>query len=176
VNFYEFFMADGTAEDVAREIERVALQRLETAIHRGPGAVCDVSDPVMHQAASRPSVLVVEPDPVSVELLTAALEAAGFDVRTFQNGESALASLEASPPDLVICEAMTPRLNGFAIRERLRASAPLEAIPFILVSHRKTEELIRKAVDADIRHYLRKPLSITEIVGLAANLTRSAAR
>ena len=68
---------------------------------------------------------------------------------------------------------MTPRLNGFVIRERLRASPRLEAIPFILVSHRKTEDMIRRAVDADIRHFFRKPLSIVEIVGLAVNLTRN---
>ena len=57
-----------------------------------------------------------------MELLSAALDAAGFEVLAFQNGEAAMASLEASPPSLVICEAMTPRLNGFVIRERLRAS------------------------------------------------------
>jgi DNA-binding response OmpR family regulator len=126
----------------------------------------------MPAVEDRPSVFVIEPDPVAVELLTAALDAAGFDVASFQNGEAAIASLEASPPSLVICEAMTPRLNGFVIRERLRASPRLEAIPFILVSHRKTEEMIRKAVEADIRHFFRKPLSIIEIVGLARNLTR----
>jgi DNA-binding response OmpR family regulator len=121
-------------------------------------------------------VFVIEPDPVSVELLTAALDAAGFEVLSFQNGEAAIASLEASPPSLVICEAMTPRLNGFVIRERLRASPRLAVIPFILVSHRKTEEMIRRAVEADIRHFFLKPLSIVEIVGLAVNITRSPSR
>ncbi len=97
-------------------------------------------------------------------------------MHSFQNGEAAIASLEASPPSLVVCEAMTPRLNGFVIRERLRASPRLAAIPFILVSHRKTEEMIRRAVELDIRYFFRKPLSIVEIVGLAANLTRSPSR
>jgi two-component system cell cycle response regulator len=172
VNFYEFFAADGTLPEIVREIERVARDRLETA-RRGPGTVCDTSDPAAPRTEYRPSVFVIEPDPVSVELLTAALDAAGFAVSSFQNGEAAIASLEASRPDLVICEVMTPRMNGFVIRERLRASPRLEAIPFILVSHRKTEEMIRRAVELDIRHFFRKPLSIVEIVGLAANLTRS---
>jgi CheY-like chemotaxis protein len=169
-NFYRLFMADGTAAEAARELERIALHRLGTARGWPGGGVCDATDPSMPAAEARPAVFVIEPDPVSVELLTAALDAAGFEVLSFQNGEAAIASLEASPPNLVICEAMTPRLNGFVIRERLRASARLAAIPFILVSHRKTEVMIRKAVDADIRHFFQKPLSITEVVGLAVNL------
>jgi CheY-like chemotaxis protein len=175
-NFYEFFTADGTASEIVREVERSARSRLETAARRGSAAISDTSDPSAPGGEQRPSVFVIEPDPVSVELLSAALDAAGFEVLSFQNGEAAIASLEASPPSLVICEAMTPRLNGFVIRERLRASPRLEAIPFILVSHRKTEEMIRRAVEADIRHFFRKPLSIAEIVGLAANLTRSRSR
>jgi CheY-like chemotaxis protein len=175
-NFYKFFMADGTAADAASEIERIALHRLEAARRRARGGVCDATDPSEPAPENRPSVFVIEPDPVSVELLTAALDAAGFAVHSFQNGEAAIASLEASPPGLVVCEAMTPRLNGFVIRERLRASPRLAAIPFILVSHRKTEEMIRRAVELDIRYFFRKPLSIVEIVGLAANLTGSPPR
>jgi CheY-like chemotaxis protein len=175
-SFYTFFTADGTAADAAREIERIALHRLESARRQAGGGVCDATDPSVPVPEDRPSVVVIEPDPVSVELLTAALDAAGFEVHSFQNGEAAIASLAASPPSLVICEAMTPRLNGFVIRERLRASPRLETIPFILVSHRKTEDMIRRAVDADIRHFFRKPLSIVEIVGLAVNLTRNPSR
>jgi CheY-like chemotaxis protein len=171
-NFYRFFTADGTAADAAGEIERFALHRLATASREAGGGVCDATDPSLPVPEDRRSVFLIEPDPVSVELLAAALDAAGFDVQSFQNGEAAIASLEASPPDLVICEAMTPRLNGFVIRERLRASPRLAAIPFILVSHRKSEQMIRRAVDLDVRHFFRKPLSIVEVVGLAANLTR----
>ena len=69
---------------------------------------------------------------------------------------------------------MCPRLNGFTLRERLQTNALWNAIPFILVSHRKNEDLIRKAVERDIRHFFRKPVSLTEVAGLAVNLTRKA--
>lgn len=173
-NFYEFFPADGTPREIAREIERTALRRLAAAARRG-GGISDTTDPEAPDEDRRPTVAVVEPDPVSVELLSAALDAAGFEVRSFQNGEAAFATIEASPPALVICEAMTPRLNGFAIRDRLRANPRLAGIPFVLVSHRKTEDMIRRAVEADIRHFFRKPLSIVEITGLARNLARGGA-
>ena len=139
----------------------------------GSGGVCDTSDRAASGEEHGLKAFVIEPDPVSVELLSAALEAEGFAVSSFQNGEAAVASIEADPPSLVICEAMTPRLNGFVIHARLRATPRLAGIPFILVSHRKTEQMIRRAVEADIRHFFRKPLSIVEITGLARNLTRS---
>ena len=80
------------------------------------------------------------------------------------------------PPAVIIAEAMAPRVNGFALREHLRSNALWNAIPFVLVSHKKNEDLIRKAVEVDIRHYFRKPISITEVVGLVSNLARSAGR
>jgi CheY-like chemotaxis protein len=169
-NFYEFFTADGTAKEIAREIERTALRRLEAAARAG--GVCDAGGPAAPGDGGGPRAFVVEPDPVSVELLVAALEADGFTVSRFREGEAALASIAADPPDLVICEAMTPRLNGFVIRERMRADRRLAAVPFVLVSHRKTEDMIRRAVEADIRHFFRKPLSIVEVTGLARNLVR----
>lgn len=55
----------------------------------------------------------------------------------------------------------------------MRANALWNAIPFILVSHKKTEDFIRKAVEGKILHFLKKPLSVTEVVGLVTNLTRN---
>lgn len=170
-NFYEFFLSDGTPAEIAREIERTARHRLDAAV--GSGGVRDTSDRAATGGEHGLKVYVIEPDPVSVELLSAALEAVGFAVSSFQNGEAAVASIEADPPSLVICEAMTPRLNGFVIHDRMRATRRLAGIPFILICHRKTEEMIHRAVEADIRHFHRKPLSIVEITGLARNLTRS---
>jgi diguanylate cyclase (GGDEF)-like protein len=176
VNLYEFFLADGTTEEIALQIEQTALHRLSIAERQGANTVCDTSEPAEASAAARPAVLVVEPDPASIELLLHALKTAGFAVEVREDGESALALVQASPPGVIICEAMVPRLDGFTVRERLRANALWNAIPFILVSHRKNEELIRKAVQAGIRHYFRKPLSIVEVVGLVGNLVRSGPR
>jgi diguanylate cyclase (GGDEF)-like protein len=175
VNFYEFFLAEGTREQIALRLEQTAMYRLGIAQRQGSNTICDSSDTESAAAGARPTVLIVEPEPASVELLVQALQGADRVVRVCEDGETALSMIQESPPGVIICEAMTPRLNGFTIRERLQANALWNAIPFILVSHRKNEEMIRKAVDADIRHYFRKPVSITEVVGLVLNLTRSAA-
>ena len=174
VNFYELFLEDGSREQLAKRIEQIALYRLGVAGRRGGNTVCDSSQTSAARVAARSTVLLVDPDPGSLELLIRALEAAELTVRVCPEGESALAAVEADPPAVIICEAMSPRLNGFTLRERLRANALWNAIPFILVSHRKNEDLIRKAVERDIRHFFRKPVSLTEVAGLVINLARRA--
>lgn len=173
VNYYEMFMEDGTREQMALRIEQTAIHRLGIAERQGGNTVCDESGTDASVVSARPVVLIVDPEPASMELLLRALEAADLTVRVCEDGESAVTAIEENPPRVIICEAMCPRLSGFSVRERLRANALWNAIPFILVSHRKNDEMIRKAVENDIRHFFRKPVSLTEVVGLVLNITRS---
>ena len=173
VNLYEFFMEEGSREELALRVEQAALYRLTLAEQQGANTICDSSTVGAESVAERPSVLLVEPDPPSMELLVRALKAADLAVSIREDGESAMSFIEATPPGVIICEAMSPRLNGFTIRERLRTNALWNGIPFILVSHKKNDDLIRKAVEHDIRHFFRKPVSLVEVVGLVTNITRS---
>jgi diguanylate cyclase (GGDEF)-like protein len=172
VNFYEFFLEEGSREELAQRVRQTALYRVGIAERQGANTICDSSEISAAAVAGRPTVLLVDPDPDSMELLVRALEAAELRVQVHRDGESALAAVLESPPAAIVCEAMCPRINGFAVRERLRTNALWSSIPFILVSHRKNEDLIRKAVERDIRHFFRKPVSLTEVAGLLVNLTR----
>ncbi len=173
VNLCEFFKEEDAPHRLAFRIEQTALHRMGIAERQGMNTICGASDTAERLVAAHPAILVVEPELPSIELLLHALETAGFLVETCTDGESAIARVQEAPPSLIICEAMTPRLSGFAIRQRLRSSALWNAIPFILVSHKKNEELMKKAVECDVRHFFLKPLSITEVVGLAGNIVKS---
>jgi PleD family two-component response regulator len=172
VNFYEFFLEEGTRVELAQRIRQTVLHRVGIAERQGANTICDSSATSAAAVSTRPTVLLVDPDPDSLELLVRALEAADLVVGKCPDGESALEAIRTNPPEAIVCEAMCPRLSGFALRERLQTNAAWNAIPFILVSHRKNEDLIHKAVERDIRHFFRKPVSLTEVVGLAVNLTR----
>jgi diguanylate cyclase (GGDEF)-like protein len=172
VNFYEFFLEEGAREELAERIRRTLLHRVGIAQRQGANTICDSSATSAAAVSARPAVLLVDPDPDSMELLVRALEASDLEVRQCRDGESALSAIQADPPEAIVCEAMCPRLSGFALRERLQTNASWNSIPFILVSHRKNEDLIRKAVERDIRHFFRKPVSLTEVAGLLVNLTR----
>jgi diguanylate cyclase (GGDEF)-like protein len=176
VNLYEFFLDVGTREELALRVEQTAFYRLSLAERQGGNTISDSSGTAPEIVANRPTVLLIDPELASMDLLIHALQGVDLMVNVSTDGEGAMELIEAEPPSLIICEAMTPRLDGFAIRERLQTKAAWNAIPFILVSHKKNEDLIRKAAQLDIRHFFRKPVSLIEVAGLAENLTRRTSR
>jgi diguanylate cyclase (GGDEF)-like protein len=173
VNLYEFFLDEGTDRQITERIEQAALARVAFAEALGSNTVCDSVEVGTTSTTQRASVLIVDPELAALQMLSAALEAGDVNVRVCADGETALTLIQAEAPQVVIAEAMCPRIDGFALRERLRSNALWADIPFILISHKKNENLIRRAVTLDIRYYFRKPLSVAEVAGLAGNLIRT---
>src|SRR5258705_7792805 len=71
-------------------------------------------------AQARPKLLVVEDDPNIVELLSASLRFAGFDVTAATNGAEAVARARELKPDLLVLDVMLPDLDGFEGMRRPR--------------------------------------------------------
>src|SRR5258705_4141142 len=71
-------------------------------------------------AQARPRLLVVEDDPNIVELLSASLRFAGFEVTVVSNGADAVNSSRENRPDLVVLDVMLPDLDGFEVLRRMR--------------------------------------------------------
>ena len=67
-----------------------------------------------------PHLLVVDDEPNIVELLSASLRFAGYDVTTATHGAEALRKAREVEPDLVVLDVMMPGLDGFEVVRRLR--------------------------------------------------------
>ncbi|NHW87482.1 response regulator transcription factor, partial [Escherichia coli] len=65
-------------------------------------------------------LLVVEDDPNILELLSASLRFAGFDVATATSGSAALSAARDHRPDLVVLDVMLPDLDGFEVIRMMR--------------------------------------------------------
>ena len=65
-------------------------------------------------------LLVVDDEPDIVELLSASLRYAGFEVSTATSGRQALAEARRFRPDLVLLDVMMPDVDGFEVIRRLR--------------------------------------------------------
>ena len=74
-----------------------------------------------HTAGSGGSVLVVD-DNADMREYVARLLAERYEVETAANGEEALASVLANPPDLVLSDVMMPGLDGFGLLQALRGN------------------------------------------------------
>ena len=96
------------------------------------------------------------------DMLADALVLAGFEIEVASDGRSALAALHEGIFDLVVSDVNMPKLNGFELLERMRASG-IE-IPVILLTARQDKvdviEGFRKGAD----DYVTKPFGLEELV------------
>jgi len=124
-------------------------------------------------AQARPRLLVVEDDPNIVELLSASLRFAGFEVTAATNGAEAVAAARQVRPDLVVLDVMLPDLDGFEVIRRMRDGGVRTPVVF-LTARDATEDKIR-GLTLGGDDYVTKPFSLEELTArIRAVLRRSA--
>ncbi|MGD0677126.1 MAG: ATP-binding protein [Polyangiaceae bacterium] len=87
-----------------------------------------------------------------------------WEVEVVGDGETALASVLACPPDLVLSDVMMPRMGGVALLKALRADPRTELVPVLLLSARAGEEALVEGLDTGADDYLVKPFSARELL------------
>ncbi len=102
------------------------------------------------------TIALVDDDRNILTSVQMALEAAGFDVRTYTDGESALRGLTAQPPDLAVLDIKMPRLDGLELLSKLRQSS---AMPVIFLTSKDADEDEVEGLRRGADDYIRKPFS-----------------
>jgi CheY-like chemotaxis protein len=82
------------------------------------------------QPALSDHILVVDDSPDNVFLIQTILEEEGYKISTAEDGPSALAEIEQSPPSLVLLDVMMPGMDGFEVTKRIRQDTKLSFIQF----------------------------------------------
>jgi len=118
-----------------------------------------------------PRILVVEDDPTVAEVVRRYLERDGFDVETVEDGISALDTVAASPPDLMILDLMLPGLDGLEVFRRARSFAPL---PVIMLTARGDEHDRVMGLELGADDYVGKPFSPRELTARVKSVLRRA--
>jgi two-component system, cell cycle response regulator len=152
------------------ELDKLSKAKVQIAQERGFNSICKELVNQSPQAILQKRVLFVEPDDSYIELLSASLNEKGVHVTRVSDGALALDRREGWNPDLIVAEAMTPKVNGFQLKEKLNSLTGRSDTPFILISQRKDEEYIKRAAYLQILHYIKKPFSLVELEGLILNL------
>src|SRR5690349_2019704 len=119
------------------------------------------------------TVLVVDDDPHIRQLLVFALEKAGLAAREAGDGEAALASVGANPPDLVILDINMPKLDGLEVCRRIRACGDL---PILFLSSRDDEIDRVLGIELGGDDYVVKPFSPREVVARVSAILRRAGK
>ena len=114
-------------------------------------------------ASREPSLLVVDDDVVTCELLAEVFLAEGFEVHTAQSPPSALALAAAAPPDVVITDLrMGSRDDGLQLLERMRHDHP--SVPVVLITAFGSIETAIRAVKDGAFDYVSKPFELSALV------------
>ena len=125
----------------------------QDAIHPGSGG-----------AAARRTVLVVDDDLDTLDVIATAVEEAGYDVMRAPNGREALRQLHESRGrcDLILLDLMMPVMNGWAFRHRQRETPAFARIPVFLMSAGAHLAVVRDELQAS--GYVAKPVDLAEIL------------
>ena len=114
------------------------------------------------------TVLVVDDEFGTVEVLLAALEDAGYRALTAANGRRALERLEENKPDLVVSDFMMPLMNGAELVRTMRSNPQYRDIPVIMMSAAPETALRRHLQEYEA--FLRKPFRLPALLELIASL------
>jgi CheY-like chemotaxis protein len=105
------------------------------------------------------SVLLVDDSIHNLKLTRFLLEQEGFEVRTAENADQALAVLKEHTPDLILMDIQLPGMDGLQLTQRLREDTTLATVPIVAftASALKGDEEIARAAGCD--GYITKPIN-----------------
>ncbi|MCL6701520.1 ATP-binding protein [Pseudomonas sp. T1.Ur] len=112
--------------------------------------------------ASRSKVLVVDDSPEMLAYLSELLRN-DYIVATATDGEQAWEILQRRPIDVVVSDVMMPKLDGFGLTARIKASAGFAHLPVILVTARGGSEACVSGLESGADDYIAKPFSPLEL-------------
>jgi len=120
------------------------------------------------------SIALVDDDRNILTSVSIALQAEGFAVRIYSDGEAALRAFAENAPDLVVLDIKMPRLDGMEVLRRLREKSPIPVI-FLTSKDDELDEALGLAMGAD--DYIAKPFSLRLLIArIRAILRRTEAR
>lgn len=119
-----------------------------------------------------PRILVVDDQPINVDILQTRLTVHGYEILTAYDGEEALAKARGEQPDLILLDVMMPRMDGIEVCQRLKADATLPFIPIIMVTARADTRDVVADLEAGADEYLTKPVDQAALVARVKSMLR----
>ena len=112
--------------------------------------------------AAEARLLVVDDEPNIVELLSASLRYAGFEVDVARSGTEALSVARKTRPDLVVLDVMMPEMDGFDVVRRLRSEGMRVPVLFLTARDSTEDKISGLTLGGD--DYVTKPFSLEEVI------------
>ncbi|HEY3755587.1 MAG TPA: response regulator [Opitutaceae bacterium] len=107
-------------------------------------------------------ILVIDDQPINVQLLKRKLERENLQVIPAYSGKEGLERIHSDKPDLILLDVMMPDMDGIEVCQRLQSSEETRAIPVIFITARTTKESKLEGLGVGAVDYITKPIDLDE--------------
>lgn len=116
------------------------------------------------------TIALVDDDRNILTSVQMTLEAEGYAVRTFTDGESALQGLLSKPADLAVLDIKMPRMDGLEVLRQIREHDELKRLPVVILSSSREESDLARSWDMGVNAYVVKPVDVDQFFGAVQTL------
>jgi DNA-binding NarL/FixJ family response regulator len=121
-------------------------------------------------------ILVIEDEPEMRRNLIAILRLERFQALAAADGQLGVELAKREKPDLVLCDVMMPKLDGYGVIAALRATPETAAIPFIFLTARGEKPEVRAGMNLGADDYLTKPVAKADLLAAVRSRLERAAQ
>ena len=102
-------------------------------------------------------ILLIDDESQLIEMVKMRLEANGYEVITAADGQEGLEMAKSENPDLIMCDVMMPKMDGYKVCGLLKNDARYSKIPIILFTARAQAEDTEMGKEVGADAYITKP-------------------
>lgn len=109
-------------------------------------------------------ILVIEDEPLTRNMFQDCLEAEGFQTFGAEDGLAGIHQARQHLPNLVLCDVVMPRLDGYEVLSQLRQETKTAIIPFMFITAKAEKANRRQGMSLGADDYLTKPFTAEELI------------
>lgn len=113
-------------------------------------------------------LLVVDDDPVNIEILQEILEE-DYDVVIAKSGEEALEAIPDCNPKLILLDVMMPGIDGYDVCKKIKTDKNLSDIGIFLISAKAMPDELEQGYEVGADEYITKPFDHDELCSQIKN-------
>src|SRR5687767_1239884 len=155
----------GTVEAFSEGTGRGALVRVTLPL-APPKSAPVGAHPTERGQLGRRSVLVIEDNADTRDVLKFMLEVEGAHVDTAERGEEGVRAAASLRPDVILCDIGLPDIDGMEVARRIRAAEGGATVRLIALTGYGQAEDIRQAMAAGFEAHLTKPINLDQLMAL----------
>ncbi|MBP0019636.1 MAG: response regulator [Cyanobacteria bacterium SBLK] len=115
------------------------------------------------------TILIIEDEYSILKTTEEILALEGYRTISADNGEMGLHLAQEKIPDLILCDIMMPKLNGYEVLQALQADKATQMIPIIFLTAKAERKDMRQGMELGADDYLTKPFDIPELLGAVSS-------